>query len=398
MKFGIEVILQNKKLIAQLKKKRVSLVCHPASVDNELNHSFDLIHKKIGLKSAFGPQHGVKGDKQDNMIETEDYIHPQYQIPIFSLYGKVRRPTQHMMDSFDVVIFDLQDVGCRIYTFEATLLYMMQACAQYNKTLIIADRPNPVGRDVEGLTLIPGFESFVGESPIPMRHGLTLAELALFYKDHFKLEFDLQIIKMQGYSPNKKPGFGWPMDRAWVNPSPNIPTLNSARFFPGSVMIEGTTLSEGRGTTRALEIVGASDIDIDQVIKKMQNLAPQWLKGALIRTCYFEPTFHKHEKKLCQGFQIHTDFPGYQPRLFKPYRITVLFLKSIRSLYPDYQIFRDFAYEYVENKLAFDVITGSEFLRKWIDDKNATISDLESKLKSDESAWHKQSRKYHLYK
>jgi uncharacterized protein YbbC (DUF1343 family) len=209
---------------------------------------------------------------------------------------------------------------------------------------------------------------------------------------------DLQIIKMTGYSPTKKPGFGWPTDRPWVNPSPNIPTLNSARVFPGSVMIEGTNLSEGRGTTRALEVMGASDIDIAEVFKAMQKMAPQWLKGGLIRTCYFEPTFHKHEKKLCQGLQFHTDFPGYQPKLFKPFRAVALFLKAVRNLYPSYPIFREFAYEYVENKLAFDVITGSQYLHQWIDDKNATISDLEKKLKADESKWQKTSRKYHLYK
>lgn len=397
MKMGLEVLLEDQKMIQTLKKKRVSLVCHPASVNERLEHSFDLLHKKIKLSSAFGPQHGVKGEKQDNMIESDDFLHPEYKIPIFSLYGKVRTPTPEMMDTFDVLIFDLQDLGCRIYTFITTLLYVMQECEKHKKSVIILDRPNPAGREVEGFSLRPGWESFVGAAEFPMRHGLTVGEMALYYKDRFQLNLDLKVIKMKGYNPDKKPGFGWPMDRSWVNPSPNAQTLNMARAYSGTVLIEGTTLSEGRGTTRALEQMGASDLDYAKILQLMRKKAPQWMKGAVIRECFFEPTFHKHEKKLCHGFQIHTDRLDYKPEQFKPFRLVTLMLKCIRELYPDYPIYRDFAYEYTVGKLAFDVINGGPELREWIEDRKATPADLEKALKKDEKDWLKKRAKYLLY-
>lgn len=397
MKMGLEVLLEDKKLIQELKKKRVALICHPASVDTKLNHSFDILHHKIGLASAFGPQHGVKGEKQDNMIESADFIHPEYKIPIFSLYGEVRTPTKKMMDTFDVAVFDLQDLGCRIYTFITTLLFMMQECAKHGKQFIILDRPNPAGREIEGFSLRDGWQSFVGAAEFPMRHGLTPGEMALFYKKHFALDLDLRIIKMKGYALDKKTGFGWPTDRAWVNPSPNAPTLNMARAYCGTVLIEGTTLSEGRGTTRALEQVGASDVDFAKVLQLMRKKGPQWLRGVVLRECFFEPTFHKHEKKLCHGFQIHTDLPEYNPAQFKPYRIIALMLNCIRELYPKYELYRDFAYEYTQNKLAFDVINGGPELREWIEGRNSKVSDLDSALKKDEKAWAKTRRPFLIY-
>ncbi len=397
-KTGLEVLLADQKQIKILKKSRVGLVCHPASVDQSLKHSFDLLHQKIGLSSAFGPQHGVKGEKQDNMIESDTFIHPEYQIPIFSLYGEVRRPTLAMMETCDVIIFDLQDLGCRIYTFMTTLLYVMEECAKAKKKLIVLDRPNPAGRAIEGFTLEESWESFVGAAGFPMRHGLTVAEMSLFYKDHFKLELDLQIYKMKNYKINQKHEWGWPKSRAWVNPSPNAQTLNMARSYSGTVLIEGTTLSEGRGTTRALELIGASDLDFQKVLSLMQKKAPQWMKGVLIRECYFEPTFHKHEKKLCQGFQFHTDFADYQPNLFKPFRVIALMLKCIREIDAKYTIFRDFPYEYTQNKLAFDVINGGPRLRNWIEDSRLGVKDLEKSLKMDEKKWSKTRQKYLLYK
>ena len=397
IKMGLEVLLETPKFVKELKKKRVSLVCHPASVNTKLEHSFDLLHKKIDLSSAFGPQHGVKGEKQDNMIESEDFIHPEYKIPIFSLYGEVRARSPKMMESFDVMLFDLQDLGCRIYTFITTLLYVMEACAKYDKQLIVLDRPNPIGRGVEGFSLREGWESFVGASQFPMRHGMTSGEMALYYKEKFNLNVDLVVIKMRNYKPEAKPGFGWPTDRAWVNPSPNAPTLNMARAYPGTVLIEGTTLSEGRGTTRALEQVGASDIDFAAVLKLMKKKAPQWLKGTILRECFFEPTFHKHEKKLCHGFQFHTDLPEYNHANFKPFRIIALMLKCIRELYPTYNFYRDFAYEYTVGKLAFDVINGGPELREWIENPKAQVKDLEKALSQDEKAWIKTRKKYLLY-
>ncbi len=397
MKLGLENFLTNKKLLKYLKNKSVGLVCHPASVNSDLTHSLDLISKKTKLTCAFGPQHGVRGDKQDNMIETEDFIDPHLQIPIYSLYGSVRRPTFEMMGKFDVLLFDLQDIGCRIYTFATTLLYVMEECTKHGKELIILDRPNPAGRPVEGFSLQPGWESFVGAAPIPMRHGLTVGELALYFKNTFKLDLKLSVMKMTGYSPDKSPGFGWPSDRAWVNPSPNASNMNMARAFPGTVLIEGTHLSEGRGTTRPLEIIGAPDIDFKKVFSLMKKKAPQWLKGAQFRECFFEPTFQKHKGKLCGGIQIHTDSPKYKHGEFRPFRVVAILLKSIKELYPTYEIYRDFPYEYVIDKLAFDVLNGGPLLREWIDNPRSTVSQLDSALKKDEKSWLQARKKFLLY-
>lgn len=398
MKLGLEVFLEDRKLLKTLKGKRVSLVCHPASVNQKLEHSFDLLHAKVGLASAFGPQHGVKGEKQDNMVESDDVLHPTAKIPIYSLYGKVRRPTREMMNSFDVLLFDLQDLGCRIYTFCTTLLYVMEECAKHGKKFIVLDRPNPIGREIEGFRLESGWESFVGAGPMPMRHGLTMGEMALYFKAHFGLDLDLTVVKMKGYSPTKKPGYGWPTDLAWVNPSPNAPTLNMARAYPGTVLIEGTNLSEGRGNTRALELVGAADADFGKVLALMRRRAPQWMKGALYRECFFEPTFHKFQGKLCHAIMFHTDIPGYQPAKFKPFRAVALMLKCLRELYPEYPIYRDFAYEYVLDKLAFDVINGGPKLKNWIEDSAATPAQLERALQADEKSWRQETRKLWLYK
>ncbi|MGZ3730928.1 MAG: exo-beta-N-acetylmuramidase NamZ family protein, partial [Bdellovibrionota bacterium] len=383
MKLGIEVFLADKKRLKALKGKRVALVCHPASVDHSMRHSFDLLHAKVGLSAAFGPQHGAKGDKQYNMVESDDVIDPDTGVPIFSLYGKVRRPTREMMETFDVLVYDLQDLGCRIYTFATTLLYVMEECAKAGKKLIVLDRPNPAGREIEGFRLEKGWESFVGASTMPMRHGLTMGELALYYKHSFNLGIDLEIVKMQGYQIGKKPGFGWPEDLSWVNPSPNAPSLNMARAYPGTVMIEGTNLSEGRGTTRSLEVVGAAEIDFRAIHALMKKKAPKWLKGALLWECYFEPTFYKYQGKLCSGLQIHTDNLAYKPAQFKPYRLVALLLKCIRELHPSYDLYRDFAYEYVFDKLAFHVINGGPKLKDWIDDPSSTPAQLDRALQAD---------------
>lgn len=399
MKLGIEVFLADAKNILALKKQRVGIVCHPASVDTKLQHTLDLlIQKKINVTCAFGPQHGIRGDKQDNMIESPNFVDPIHKIPVFSLYGEVRRPTAEMMQHFDVLIFDLQDLGCRIYTFITTLLYVMEECARLGKKVIVLDRPNPAGRPVEGFTMLPGWESFVGAAPIPMRHGLTVGELSLYFKDFYALALDLKVVKMKGYQPNKGPGFGWDLKRPWVNPSPNAASLNMARAYPGTVLIEGTTLSEGRGTTRALELMGASDIDYSAVLVWMKKKAPQWHKGVILRECFFEPTFHKHVGKLCHGFQFHTDVESYQHDSFKPFRLTALMLKAIRELYPKYPIYREFAYEYVHDKLPFDVINGGPALREWIENKKAMPKDLDKALLKDEKAWVKTRQKYLLYK
>jgi uncharacterized protein YbbC (DUF1343 family) len=399
MKFGIERLLADPALRAPLQGKRVALLAHPASVTRDLTHSLDALAAldDIKLSAAFGPQHGLRGDKQDNMIETEDYIDPVHEIPVFSLYGEVRRPTGQMMTASDVILIDLQDVGCRIYTFITTLLYILEAAAEHGKSVWVLDRPNPAGRPVEGTTLIPGWESFVGAGPIPMRHGLTLGELGHWFIDHFKIDVDYRVIAMEGYRPDAAPGFGWPTDRLWINPSPNAPNVNMARCYAGTVMLEGATLSEGRGTTRPLELFGAPDIDARAVIAVMRQLAPQWLDGCILRDISFEPTFHKHVGQLCSGVHIHAEGEAYDHQAFKPWRVQALAFKAIRSLFPDYDLWRDFPYEYAFGKLPIDVINGGPALREWVDDAAAGPGDLDALAMPDEAAWVEERRPHLLY-
>lgn len=388
--FGIDQLLNDPAKQGLLKGRRIALLAHPASVTQTLVHSLDALaalpHFK--LTAAFGPQHGLRGDKQDNMIETADFIDPIHHIPVYSLYGEVRRPTTAMMDSFDVLFVDLQDLGCRIYTFITTLRYVLEAAAAHQKTVWVLDRPNPAGRPVEGLVLREGWESFVGAGPLPMRHGLTLGELARWFIKTLNLQVDCQIIPLHGWQPDQAPGYGWPLgERPWINPSPNAPNLWMARCYAGTVMLEGTTLSEGRGTTRPLELFGAPDMDGLALLKTMQRLAPEWLKGCRLRHCWFEPVFHKHAGKLCNGVQIHTEGPSYDHAAFQPWRLQALAFKALRHLQPDYPLWREFAYEYEFERLAIDLINGSSLLREWVDDPQATPGDLDQLALQDEAAW-----------
>lgn len=399
MKFGIDRLLADPALLRQLEGRRVALIAHPASVTADLTHSLDaLIGAGVNITSAFGPQHGLKGDKQDNMVETADEIDARYGIPIFSLYGEVRRPTSAMMASADVFLFDLQDLGCRIYTFVTTLLYLLEEAAKAGKEVWVLDRPNPAGRPVEGTLLVPGQESFVGAAPMPMRHGLTMGEMGHWFIQHFGLDVAYQVAAMEGWQPDAEPGYGWPTSRLWINPSPNAANLNMARCYAGTVMIEGTTLSEGRGTTRPLEVLfGAPDIAASDVMAAMQQLAPEWLAGAAIRECWFEPTFHKHAGKLCNALMIHAEGDFYAHHAFRPWRLQALAFKAIRLLYPDYPIWRDFPYEYELERLAIDVINGGPSLRQWVDDAAATPHDLDVMASQDEAAWVATVREHLLY-
>jgi uncharacterized protein YbbC (DUF1343 family) len=399
MKNGIDRLIADPELRRPLIGKRVALLAHPASVTTDLDHSLDALARceEITLSAAFGPQHGLRGDKQDNMMESPDFADPVHGIPVFSLYGEVRRPTDAMMASFDVILIDLQDLGCRIYTFITTLLYVLEAAAKHGKSVWVLDRPNPVGRPVEGLALRPGWESFVGAGPMPMRHGLTLGELGRWFVAHYRLDVDYRVIGMHYWLPEAGLGFGWPIDRIWVNPSPNAPNLAMARAYPGTVMLEGATLSEGRGTTRPLEIFGAPDIDARALIAEMRALAPQWLEGCALRDCWFEPTFHKHVGKLCNGIHIHAEGAFYNHEAFQPWRLQALAFKAIRRLYPDYDLWRDFPYEYEFGKLPIDVINGSPLLREWVDDAAAAPGDLDTLAIADERAWEEERRPYLLY-
>jgi len=396
--FGIDRLLADPELRRPLEGKRIALLAHPASVTRDLTHSLDaLAATGLKLTAAFGPQHGLRGDKQDNMVESDDFTDPVHGIPVFSLYGEVRRPSGQSMGTFDTILIDLQDLGCRIYTFITTLLYVLEAAAEHGKGVWVLDRPNPAGRPVEGLSLRPGWESFVGAGPIPMRHGLTLGELGKWFVDHFRLDVDYRVIEMEGWRPGEEPGFGWPPDRVWINPSPNAANLNMARDYAGTVMLEGTTLSEGRGTTRPLELFGAPELEPLRIMAEMEALAPEWLAGCRLRDVTFQPTFHKHVGEMCRGLFIHAEGPFYDHGAFKPWRLQALAFKAIRHLYPHYELWRDFPYEYVFDKLAIDVINGSTLLREWVDDPSAAPGDLDGLTIPDERAWEAERRRLLIY-
>ena len=400
MQFGIDRLIAEARLRKPLAGRKVALLAHPASVTRELVHSLDaLASVGIDVVAAFGPQHGLRGDKQDNMVESPDFTDPVHGIPVHSLYGKVRRPSADMMQGFDVLLVDLQDLGCRIYTFITTLRYVLEAAAEHGKAVWVLDRPNPAGRPVEGLTLRPGWESFVGAGPLPMRHGLSLGELAGWFVRTLKLDVECEVVPMEGWRPAEGPGFGWPLgSRAWVNPSPNAANLSMARCYAGTVMLEGTTLSEGRGTTRPLELLGAPDIEPEALVKKMADLAPQWMQGCRLRPCWFEPTFQKHAGKLCAGLQIHVEDSAYDHEAFRPWRLLALAFKALRALRPGYPLWRDFPYEYERERLAIDLINGSELLRDWVDDPSAMPADLEEQAAGDERSWREEREPFLLYR
>ena len=396
MNFGIDRLLADRRLRAPLAGQRVALLAHPASVTRDLTHGLDALAalRDVKLTAAFGPQHGLRGDKQDNMVESPDFTDPVHGIPVFSLYGTVRRPSATMMASFDVLLVDLQDLGCRVYTFITTLRYVLEAAAAHRKAVWVLDRPNPIGRGVEGTRLRSGWESFVGAGSLPMRHGLTMAELARWFVHSLHLDVDLQVVPMEGWS-----GDGWPLGtRTWINPSPNAPNVAMARCYPGTVLLEGTTLSEGRGTTRPLELFGAPDIDARALVREMRKLAPQWLRGAVLRECWFEPTFHKHAGKLCAGVQIHAEEPHYEAAAFRPWRLMAAAFKALRHLKPDYPLWRDFAYEYERDRLAIYLINGGELLRQWVDDAQATSADLDAQAAPDEDSWRAEREAFLLYR
>jgi uncharacterized protein YbbC (DUF1343 family) len=401
IRFGLDRLRAERDLQKQLAGRRVSLLAHPASVTADLTHALDAVAALDGVRlaAAFGPQHGLRGDKQDNMVESPEYVDPALGIPVHSLYGSVRRPTAAMMDGFDVLLVDLQDLGCRIYTFITTLRYVLEEAARHAKSVWVLDRPNPTGRPIEGLRLRSGWESFVGAGTLPMRHGLTLGELGAWFIDRLGLDVDYRVIEMQGWRPDAAPGFGWPLgERAWINPSPNAPNLGMARCYAGTVMLEGTTLSEGRGTTRPLELFGAPDLDTHALLAEMRRLAPAWLAGCRLRACWFEPTFHKYVGRLCAGVQIHVEGASYGHASFRPWRLQALAFKALRSLRPDYPLWRDFPYEYEHDRLAIDLINGSPLLREWVDDPAASAADLDGLAGDDERAWLAEREPFLLYR
>jgi len=378
-----------KEHLRKFKGSNVGLVVNQASINSNYKHAVDLFseNKTIRLKALFGPQHGIYGNTQDNMITWKGFAHPRLNIPIFSLYGKTRVPTEEMLSKVDVIILDLQDVGTRIYTFIYTMANVISACKRFNKKIIVLDRPNPInGIQVEGNVLEPEYSSFVGLFPIATRHGMTIGELAKLFNEEFKINAELEVIPMKGWKREM-----WFDDTGlpWVLPSPNMPSLETAMVFSGTVHLEGTNISEGRGTTRPFEIIGAPFID---PLKLLEVLWRENLKGVFFRSHYFQPTFNKWEGKLCGGLQIHV----LNRNIFKPVITGIAIIKAIYNIYSELFRWGSPPYEYVYDKLPFDVIAGTDKLRIQIMD-NLPAMEIENSWNKDLSTFSKIRKKYLIY-
>jgi uncharacterized protein YbbC (DUF1343 family) len=358
MKIGLDLVFQSG--LASISGGRIGLIANPASVDSRLEHAVDLFHRnsKVRLTALFGPQHGILGETQDNMIEWRSFRDRRTGLPAYSLYGDVRKPTAEMVSDVDLLVFDVPDVGTRVYTFVYTMALAMQAAREHGKRFVVLDRPNPIdGIRVEGNILEPEYSSFVGIFPIPMRHGMTIGELAGMFNNQFGIGCDLEVVRMEGWRREMWHDLtGLP----WVLPSPNMPTLDTATVYPGAVMIEGTNISEGRGTTRPFEIIGAPFIDPLMLASELTN---EGLPGVIFRPLHFQPTFHKHAGELCGGIQIHV----LDRATFKPVISGIAVISAIRRLYPGEFEWNKPPYEYVYDRLPFDVINGSGRIREQIE-------------------------------
>ncbi len=425
---GSEVFIGEKKWKGHLEGLNVAVLSHPASVDQNLNHVLDLILNNSPLKVSclLGPQHGFKGVEQANMIPTKDEsIAHGFQssslsgspfqtsallrgkqgekkitggrksLPVFSLYSeKTRRLNTQMLSCFDALIMDLQDVGIRVYTYLTTLFYIMEDLSGKGKALWVLDRPNPVGRGTEGFILEPEFFSFVGAAPLPLRHGMTLGELALWYRDLKKLNLDLKVIKMKDYFPAVRP---WPKSLVWTLPSPNMVDVECARIYGGTVLLEGTFVSEARGTVFPLKAFGFPGMKAGPVLEKMHTLCPRWLKGCRLRVEFFKPVFDKFKNQRCEALRIYAQKPFYSEKDFFPFRLVSLFLKCVKLVHPDFQWQKPPPYEYEYEKPPVDILSGSTFLREWIEAPSSAPRDMESQLLKHKSLWHKQRKPYLLY-
>lgn len=387
MKPGLDVVFERYRGL--VRGKRIGLIVNPASVNRTFHHASDLFlaSPDCHLVALFGPQHGLSSTTQDNMIEWEGGRDERTGLPVYSLYGATRIPTEEMVRDVDVLVCDLPDVGTRVYTFAATMANCMIAARQYDKEMIVLDRPNPIGGvQVEGGLVEPGFESFVGMFPIPLRHGMTMGELALLFNEAFGIGCRLSVVPMDGWQRQMwYDQTGLP----WIMPSPNMPTLDTATVYPGTVLVEGTLLSEGRGTTRPFELIGAPFIDPYRLVKQ---LAGEKLPGVFFRPCFFAPTFQKHQGKVCGGVQIHV----LDRQQFKPVITGIALLKTIHRLYPDQFAWRQPPYEYVYDKLPFDVIAGSDRLRQQIV-ADIPLAEIEASWQSDLTRFLEMRRPYLLY-
>jgi uncharacterized protein YbbC (DUF1343 family) len=387
VKLGLEKILNER--LDVLKDIRVGLICNQASVNHKFQHAADLFHEneQINLVKLFGPQHGIRGDVQDNMIETSHSIDTTTGLPIYSLYSETREPTEEMLSELDALVFDLQDVGGRVYTFIYTMANSMIACSKYGKKMFVLDRPNPIGGIVvEGNTLEKGHESFVGQYPIPMRHGLTVGELAKLFNREFEINCELEVITMNGW---ERAYFYDETDAPWVMPSPNIPTVDTTVVFPATVFFEGTQVSEGRGTTRPFEIVGAPYIDAKQYADTLESLE---LEGVVFRSINFLPTFQKHMGQTCGGVFVHV----LDREMFEPVITGLAMVKTIVDLYPNEFEWKNTPYEYVFDRNPFDVIAGTEKVRKMIEN-GSSVKDIKLSWQKDVEVFENLRKQYFLY-
>ncbi len=387
VKLGVEKILENTSEI--LGNQSVGLICNQASVNHQFQHAADLFfeNQNVNLKSLFGPQHGIRGDVQDNMIETKHAVDKKTKLPIYSLYSETRVPTEDMLNDVDAIVFDLQDVGGRVYTFIYTMANAMKACAKFGKKMFVCDRPNPInGIDVEGNYLEKEYESFVGQYPIPMRHGLTVGELAKLFNQEFDINCDLEVVTMENW---RREAFYDETDAPWVMPSPNIPTVESTIVFPATVYLEGTQISEGRGTTRPFEIIGAPYIDADALTEILETLK---LPGVIFRSTNFLPTFQKHSGKVCGGVFLHV----IDRKIFEPVLTGIAIVKTIYDLYTDKFKWKVPPYEYVYDLNPFDVISGTNKIRKFIED-GSNINAIKLYWQNDVKEFRELREKYLLY-
>ena len=384
---GLERLLESR--LDLLRGARVGLVCNQATVDHSLRHAADIVHAHSGVKltTLFGPQHGIRGDVQDNMIETAHGTDAKTGLPVYSLYSETREPTEKMLKDVDVIVVDLQDAGCRIYTFVYTMANCMRAARALGKRVIVCDRPNPIGGErVAGNVLDPDFASFVGLYPIPTRHGMTSGELARLFNEAQGIGCDLEVVPMEGWTRSM-----WmdDTDAPWVMPSPNMPTLDTATVFPGTVHLEGTQMSEGRGTTRPFELVGAPYIDAEDFGAELNGLG---LDGVYFRPTVFQPTFQKHGGKSCGGVQIHV----LDRDRFEPVKAGLAVVKAAYDMYGKAFRWKEPPYEYVFDKNPFDVIAGTDAVRKAFE-TGTSLDDLERSWSAATETFRRDREKYLLY-
>lgn len=384
---GLEVLLNDQ--LDLIRGKRVGVIVHPASVDSHLRHTFDLFldHPEIELTTVMGPQHGIRGETQDNMIEWEDYQDPASCLPVYSLYSETRKPTEKILSDVDVIVFDLQDVGARYYTFISTMALAMESCQQQGKSIVVLDRPNPInGGDVEGTVLDPDFSSYVGPYPLAIRHGMTVGELALYFNTEFGIQCELNVVQMQGWTREM---FFEETGLPWVLPSPNMPSVETAIVYPGMCLIEGTNVSEGRGTTIPFELSGAPWIRPLEVAKRLKEMD---LPGAVFRPASFTPTFHKWASQTIGGIQIHV----VNRRDFRPFRTGLALLMTYREMGGDEFQWKEPPYEYEYERLPFDILCGTDEIRRQIE-AGISLEKIEHSWQNQLQKFAKVRQKYLLY-